>query len=72
MLILLNIGTVRAKVIVNFKLSLFSKLEKITALELGKGAMAGGNPKVCQGIKGDLHVKVSFNRPQDRIETSAA
>ena len=39
---------VRAKAIVTFELSLFSKLGIITALEFGRGAMASGNPERCQ------------------------
>ncbi|GFY84800.1 hypothetical protein Acr_03g0015740 [Actinidia rufa] len=36
---------VRAEVIVSAELSLLNKLEAITALELGRGAMADSNPR---------------------------
>ncbi|GFY81384.1 ARM repeat superfamily protein [Actinidia rufa] len=39
---------VRAETIVSAELSLLSKLEEITVLELGRIVTASGNPKVCQ------------------------
>ena len=60
---LLNMGTVRAKAITTSELSLFIKFERITALERGQGATDDNNPEGCQGIKGNLHVKVSFDNP---------
>ncbi|GFY81823.1 growth-regulating factor 3 [Actinidia rufa] len=50
--------TVRAKALVTSGLSLFSKLGIITAMELGRGAMADGNPERCQETEGDLYVRV--------------
>ena len=44
---LLNTTTVRAKAIITSVLSLFNKFGGITALELGRGAMAGGDPERC-------------------------
>ena len=43
---------------------------KINATEFGWGVMTAGDPKACQGTKGNLHSKVSFVKPYIRIETS--
>ena len=68
---LLNIYTVRAKTIVISELSLFNKLEIITALELRQEATADDNPNGCQGPEGDLHVEVSSDNPHTQRKTSA-
>ncbi|PSS07753.1 Phosphoglycerate kinase [Actinidia chinensis var. chinensis] len=59
---------VRAKAIVTFKLSLFSKLGIITALELGRGV--GSNPKRYQETKGNLHVRLPPDSLHAGMETS--
>ena len=56
-----NTSIVRAKTIVTFELSLFSKFGRITMLELGQQATADDNSKGCKGTKDNLHVKVSSN-----------
>ncbi|GFS38683.1 hypothetical protein Acr_00g0058880 [Actinidia rufa] len=61
--ILRDISSVRAKVNVTSELSLYSKLDRVTAPRLGRGATAGGDPKAQQGPKVDLHGKVSSDNP---------
>ncbi|GFS40391.1 hypothetical protein Acr_00g0068270 [Actinidia rufa] len=60
---------VRAKALVASELSLFSKLGIITALKLGRGAMAADDPEGCQETEGDLHVRVPPDSPHARMET---
>ena len=43
------------------RLSLYSKLGKITAPKLGRDTTADGDPEAHQGTKGDLYDKVSSN-----------
>ena len=64
-------GLVRAKATSTPELSLLSKLDRVTKLEPGRGAMAGGNPEGCQGTKVNLHVEVSSDNLHTRMETSA-
>ncbi|GFY99384.1 hypothetical protein Acr_13g0007850 [Actinidia rufa] len=61
----------RAKTIVTFELYLFSKLRIITVLRLGCGATVDDNLEGCQETEGDLHVRVTLDRPHTRMETSA-
>ena len=52
-----KINDVRVKVIVISEVSLFSKIRTITALKLGREAMAGDDPKGCQRKESNLHVR---------------
>lgn len=70
--VLLKTNHVRAKAIITFKLSLFSKPRRVTVLELGWGATAGSNPEGCQGIEDSLCGEVYSDSPHARMETKVA
>ena len=49
-----KIGSVRAKAIITPELSSLSKLGRVIAPELRRGAMASGNLEGCQGTEDNL------------------
>ena len=55
-----NENTVQAKPIVVNKLPL--------SIKLGRGVTSGGDPKGCQGIKGDLHNGIFSDSPHIQME----
>ena len=61
--ILPSIDTLRAKAIITFELSLFNKFDRVTAPKFGREATIGGDPEACQWTKGNLHDKISSDRP---------
>ncbi|GFZ04548.1 hypothetical protein Acr_17g0001200 [Actinidia rufa] len=46
-----NTGTVRVKATITYELSLFSKFGGVTALEFGRGATVGSDPRDVRGQK---------------------
>ena len=63
---------IRAKSNISLELPLLSKLGRATVQELGRRTMVGSNPEGCQGIKGNLHGKISFDSPHTEDETPIA
>ena len=54
------------------ELSLDSKLGRVIAPKLGRGATVGGDPKASHGIEDKLFNEVSSDSPHARIKMSAA
>ena len=64
-------SSVRVKATSMPKLSLLSKLDRVTKFKSGRRTTVSSNLEGCQETEGDLHVKVFSDNPHARMETSA-
>ena len=59
----ISYNTVRTKVIITFKLLLYSKFSKTAVPTFGRGATIDDDSEACQGTECNLHGEISSDNP---------